>query len=76
MVAGSVLSESDVHQHLKNLGFKKTEHTTATTTVWENDGDHILLPESIDGFYPNWLIADLLAKLAPFDPLFPPKPTH
>lgn len=61
MIAPRVLSEEELQAELKKRGFEPTDETTATGRFWKNKANnkHVLVPTSIDGFYPTWLLADL-----------------
>lgn len=58
MIASKGLSERELSFKLKNLGYKKLRNReTVTGNPWKNkDGKVILVPDPIQGFYPDWLL--------------------
>lgn len=64
MIASRVVREAEVVESLKKAGFTKTTKTTATGTYWRSKaGRHLLVPESVQGFYPDWLLNDINERL-------------
>ena len=65
MIASRVLKESELHDHLKSMGYKPTGEKTSTSTFWKNSktGKHIQVPNSVQGFYPDWLLWELDAVI-------------
>lgn len=61
MIASKVLSEDEVYSTLRNYGYEPTDQKTDTGTFWrhKNTDKHIQVPESVQGFYPDWLLWDL-----------------
>lgn len=59
MISSKVTSERELHQSLKTIGFERTQHKTDTGTFWVKDGNHILIPKSVQGFYPDWLLTEI-----------------
>jgi len=70
MSADRVVTEEQVIERLRALGFTPTTVTTNTGTFWKAKGDgHVLVPFSIQGMYPDWLLSDLefvIGKLNPW----------
>ena len=56
-----VVSEEVVQHLLRELGYEPTEHKTATGTLWKHKqtGRHQQVPNSLDGFYPDFILQDL-----------------
>jgi len=65
MISSRVLSEKELHDRLRALGYTKTNHKTQTSTVWQHPetGLAIQVPPSIDGYYPDWLLWKLEAAV-------------
>jgi len=70
MIAPRVLTEDDVYAALDERGFEVTIHTTETGTYWKNpmSGRHLLVPRSVEGFYPDWMLYDLLSHIGEIVP--------
>lgn len=70
MIAARVASEAEVEARLRALGFEPTTWTTDTGTFWrsKSTGKHILVPFSVQGFYPNWLLGDLVEIIGKISP--------
>ena len=69
MIASPVISEKNLQDYLKGLGFQPTKETTNTGTFWKNNaGKHVLIPFSEQGFYPTWMLADLEEVVGKIDP--------
>lgn len=66
MISSRVRSAREVYASLKSQGFERTTHKTATGTFWKHaaTGKHLLVPKSVQGFYPDWLLEDLLERMA------------
>lgn len=57
MSAMPVLPEDVVIKVLRLNGFKPTGQKTNTGSIWENrEGRYLLVPNSVEGFYPNSLL--------------------
>lgn len=67
-----VVSERQLIERLKALGFSPTGRKTGTGEYWKVDRDgnrHVLVPFSIQGHYPDWMLQDLemvIGKLNPW----------
>lgn len=66
-----VVSEETVHQRLKDLGYESSEHKTDTGILWKHKetGKYIQVPYALDGFYPDFILADLediIGKINPW----------
>lgn len=67
-----VVSEKQLIERLKALGFSPTGIKTGTGEFWKakRDGNtHVLVPFSIQGHYPDWMLEDLekvIGKLNPW----------
>ncbi|MFN7725190.1 MAG: hypothetical protein ACK5QH_08985 [Rubrivivax sp.] len=51
--------------YLAAIGFTKTDKVTETGTYWRSNqnGQHIQVPEGVDGFFPDFLIKTVLAQV-------------
>lgn len=59
MIAAKPMSEEELKENLKNNGYSESDKTS-TGRFWTNpDKDTIHVPDSIDGFYPDWLLYDI-----------------
>lgn len=69
-MAVPVVSEDKLQQVLRARGFEPTEVSTATGRFWRSTETkkHILVPDSVQGFYPDWLLADLEEITGKIDP--------
>lgn len=64
-----VVSEKQLTERLKSLGYSQTTETTATGTYWRSSGGrHLEVPFSIQGFYPDWMLIDLEEKIGKLNP--------
>lgn len=70
MIASRVVSEDDVHKRLAASGFEATGNRVATGEYWrsKSTGKHLLVPDSVQGFYPDWLLKDLEARIGKISP--------
>jgi hypothetical protein len=61
MIASRVVSEQELLESLAKQGFEITTERTDTGTFWRHAAsrNHILVPESVQGFYPDWLLWDI-----------------
>ena len=64
MIAQRVSTKAEVHEILKGMEFSKTEHSTATGTFWRHRKTkrHLLVPFSVQGYYPDWLLWEFLSN--------------
>ena len=62
MISPPVPTEHDIKGRLHELGFKETASRTATGIFWEHEitNQHLLVPDSLDGMYPDWLFNRML----------------
>jgi hypothetical protein len=69
-MAVPVVSEEQLKQILGKRGFEPTDERTATGRFWRSrdTGKHVLVPDSVQGFYPDWLLADLEGITGKIDP--------
>jgi len=65
MIAQRVATVGDVEDALLGKGFEPTEHYTATGRYWKHSGTgrHLLIPQSVQGYYPDWMLQDLVWDL-------------
>lgn len=65
MIAPEVLSEDELKQALMDRGFRPTELRTATGRYWcDSQGiRHVLVPDSYEDYYPDWMLGDLEAHV-------------
>jgi hypothetical protein len=76
-MADRVVSEQQLIDRLKALGFSRTTERTATGTFWKSSkGGHILVPDAIQGFYPDWLLSDLEGVIGKLNPWTYKKELH
>jgi hypothetical protein len=78
MIASAVVSAAQVEARLQALGFEPTKERTATGVFWcrKSDGRHLLIPDSVQGFYPDWMLADLEKEIGKINAWGQFKPTH
>ena len=70
MIAPRVLTEAEVRNALSERGFKSTGVRSATGTFWahaESD-QHIQVPDPLEGFYPDWMLYDLMSRVGEIVP--------
>lgn len=69
-MAVPVPTEKQVQALLRKAGFEPTENHTATGTYWRcaETGKHVQVPFSVEGYYPDWLLADLVGIIGRVDP--------
>lgn len=62
MIAPRVPTEGEIQGRLLELGFTKTARSTDTGTFWKHGktGQHLLVPDSLEGLYPDWLFDKVL----------------
>lgn len=65
MISERVTSEEELYAHLRSTGFEPTDETTATGTLWKHvvTGCHLLVPFSVQGYYPRWLTGDMFDQV-------------
>lgn len=70
MIAPKVLTEGDLEQVLRDRGFRPTTFKTATGRYWcDAQGlRHVLVPDSLDGYYPDWMLYELEARVGVIAP--------
>ena len=70
MIAPHVLTEADVHTALSDRGFKPTDVRTNTGRFWvhASSEQHIQVPDSLEGYYPDWMLWDLMARIGEIIP--------
>ena len=78
MIADRVVSEDDLRRHLESRDFVPTGYRCATGEFWRSKktGKHLLVPDSWDGFYPNWMLTELEAIVGKISPGSIPGATH
>jgi hypothetical protein len=61
MIAGRVTSEAEVFAELDRAGFVRTNVYTFTGQYWRHTPTmrNLLVPKSLDGHYPDWMVADI-----------------
>ena len=63
MIAPPVPTETDIKGRLREIDFTETAHKTRTGVFWRHEsGVHLLLPTSIDGYYPEWIYDEVLLR--------------
>lgn len=65
MISPPVPPEEEIFGRLRDLGFSETaEPPLETGCFWvhEATGQHLLVPNSVQGYYPNWIFDELLQK--------------
>ena len=69
-MAVPVVSEENLQAILRARGFEPTEERTATGRFWRSaeTKKHVLVPDSVQGFYPDWLLSDLEEITGKIDP--------
>ena len=70
MIAPRVLTEAEVHEALSDRGFVPTETRTATGRFWvhKSTGEPIQIPDSLEGYYPDWMLYDLMSQVGEIVP--------
>lgn len=70
MISPRVLTEADVHAALADRGFIRTDTRTKTGYFWAHaaSDQHIQVPDSLDGFYPDWMLYDLMSRIGEIVP--------
>ena len=66
MITQRVTSEAELREVLGAQGLSETDERTKTGTFWvhEETRQHLLVPFSVQGFYPDWLLGELLDRAA------------
>ncbi len=64
MISLPLVTEANVHNKLHEIGYEPTEHVTKTGRFWRhrNAKLHLLVPNSAEGFYPDWLLDELAQR--------------
>ena len=64
MISPRVPSAVEIHECLRELGFSETDQRTKTGQIWkhEKSGKHFLVPQSVEGHYPEWIFDEFLLK--------------
>jgi hypothetical protein len=62
MISVPVVTAVQIENRLEEAGFKKTTFRTDTSTIWVHveKQRHLTVPNPIDGFYPSWLLEQLI----------------
>lgn len=57
MIASRVMTEAELHVKLEGLGYSRLELRTETATFWANGNNRVIqVPDSVQGYYPDWLL--------------------
>ncbi len=61
MIAGKVKTAEELEAELRAAGYEPTEHHLKTGRVWRHKvtGKHIIVPDSYDGYYPDFILRDM-----------------
>lgn len=60
MISQPVLTREELVKTLRERGCEPTGSRTATGEFWKSPaGRHFLVPDSADGYYPDWMLYDL-----------------
>ena len=60
MITQPVVSRQQLEDRLNEIGAEKTDRRTDTAELWRlPNGRHVTVPDSIQGYYPDWLLRDL-----------------
>jgi hypothetical protein len=61
MIAVPLVTEKQIEDALTEIGFRKTQFITETSSVWIHieKKRHLTVPKSSDGFYPSWMLHTL-----------------
>lgn len=56
-----VKTQAEVEEELRAKGFAPTQHHLGTGRVWRHEGTgrHIIVPDPVDGMYPDAIIRDM-----------------
>ncbi len=67
-----VLSVADLHAALSERGFTPTPTRSRTGVFWRYSPSHqhIQVPDSLEGFYPDWMLYDLMSRISEIIPSF------
>jgi hypothetical protein len=73
MIAPRVPHEDEIFAKLDDQGFERTGEKTATGEFWRHRRSrrHLLVPFSIQGYFPDWLCLEFQAKAAEIAALKP-----
>lgn len=59
-----VTSEVELQARLMAQGFTPTDERTETGTFWvHTSGAHVLVPDALFEYYPNWMTGDLYSAV-------------
>jgi hypothetical protein len=57
-------TEAEFKRKLQSLGCVETSEKTATATIWKHPaGFHFMVPFAWEGYYPDWMQADVLRNI-------------
>ena len=60
MITQPVMSRQQLEGRLHDVGAEKTDQRTDTAEIWRlPNGRHFTVPDSVQGYYPDWLLRDL-----------------
>jgi hypothetical protein len=61
LIAERIKSAEELEAELRSKGYEPTEHRTRTGRVWRSKltGKHIIVPDSYDGYYPDFILNDI-----------------
>lgn len=64
MISPRVPSKSEIEGCLRDLDFSETAHRSNTGCFWKHgaSGHHLLVPDSVQGFYPEWIFDTILMQ--------------
>jgi hypothetical protein len=64
MISVPLPTEEQLHAKLTEAGFEKTPFVTETASIWihAEKKRHLTVPNSSDGFYPSWMLDQLLVQ--------------
>ena len=68
MIASRVVSQEEVYSYLTTLGWFETNTIYHSGVFWENKKtkQRVLIPHSVQGFYPDWLLSDIKKVIVNF----------
>lgn len=64
MISVPLPTELQLQDKLTEAGFKQTQFVTSTGKIWVHmeKKRHLTVPNSFDGFYPSWMLDQLLVQ--------------
>jgi hypothetical protein len=64
MISLPLVTEAQVTTKLKEFGYSPTDSVTATARFWRHKERkrHLMVPNSADGYYPDWLLHEVVAR--------------